>query len=107
MPGPGDPMGDIFRQAQKMKKDMLRIQEDLKDRVVEGSAGGGMVSAMVNGQQELLKLELKPEVVDPDDVEMLADLVVAAVNQGMKKARDLAQKEIGKATGGVLPPGMF
>ena len=102
-----DQMAEIFKQAQKMKKDMARIQEDLKERVVEGTSGGGMVSALVNGGQELLKIELKPEVVDPDDTEMLADLICAAVNDGMKKAKDLAQTEIAKATGGMMPPGMF
>jgi len=100
-------LGDIMRQAQKMKKDMMRIQEELAERVVTGTAGGGMVTALVNGQQELVKLEFKAEVVDPDDVEMLQDLVCAAVNDGMKKAKALAEKEIQKATGGMLPPGLL
>lgn len=107
MPGPGDPLGDIFRQAQKVQREMARIQEDLKDRVVEGSAGGGAVTALANGQQEVMAIRLKPEVVDPAEVEMLQDLVVAAVNTALKKARDLAQKEIGRATGGLVPPGMM
>jgi nucleoid-associated protein EbfC len=100
-------LGDIMRQAQKMKKDMARIQEELAERVVTGTSGGGMVTALVNGQQDVVKIELKPEVVDPDDVPMLEDLICAAVNDGMKKAKALAEKEIQKATGGMLPPGLL
>jgi len=100
-------LGDIMRQAQKMKRDMMRIQEELAERVVTGTAGGGMVTALVNGSQELMKLEIKPEVVDPDDLDMLSDLICAAVNDGVKKAKALAEKEIQKATGGMLPPGIL
>ncbi len=102
-----DPLSDLFRHAQKMQRDMARLQEDLKERVVEGTAGGGAVTVQASGQQELLRLTLKKEIVEAGDLDMLQDLIVAAANQALKKARDLAQKEIQKATGGMLPPGMF
>ena len=94
-------MGGMFDQARKMQKDMARIQKELKDRVVEGSAGGGMVKAQVSGQKEVVRIILDPEVVDPGDVSMLEDLIAAAVNQGIKKAEEMAQKEMSKATGGL------
>ena len=99
-------MAGFVKQAREMQKKMAQIQEGLKNRVVEGSAGGGMVSAMVNGQQELLKIKIDPEAVDPDDVEMLEDLVVAAVSQALKKSKDLSKEEMAKATGGLSLPGM-
>lgn len=95
-------MGNILKQAQQMQKKMAKIQEDLKERVVDATAGGNMVKALVNGNKELLKVEIDPEVLDPDDVEMLEDLVVAAVNQAMKKAEELREKEMNKATGGMM-----
>jgi len=105
--GGGLDFGEMMKQAQKMQKDMARIQEDLKERIVEGVAGGGMVKAFVNGGQELVGIKIDPEAVDPDDAEMLEDMVVAAVNQGMTKAKELAQKEMGKITGGLGIPGLF
>ena len=106
MGGFGD-LGNMVKQAQKMQKDLARIQEDLKERVVEGTSGGGMVTAYVNGQQELMSIKITKDVVNPDDVEMLEDLVVAAVNQGVKNAKEMAQKEMSKVTGGMSLPGMF
>lgn len=103
----GPDMGAIVRQAQKMQREMTRLQSELKERVVEGEAGGGMVKALVNGQQELLTLRMDPQVVDPEDLDMLQDLVVAAVNVALKKSRDLAQAEMSKATGGLRLPGLF
>lgn len=100
-------MGDILKQAQDMQKRMAKAQEDLKERVVEASAGGGMVTAQANGRQELLTVKISKEVVDPNDLGMLEDLVVAAVNQALKKARELHEKELGKITGGLNIPGMF
>ena len=104
-------LGNIMRQAQKqaqaMQKRLQSLEADLKDRVVEGSAGGGMVVAHANGQRELLAVRISPEVVDPDDVEMLEDLVVAAVAQAMKKAQELYQQEMQKLTGGLRIPGLF
>jgi DNA-binding YbaB/EbfC family protein len=99
-------MSGFVKQAQEMQKKMAQVQESLKDRVVEGSAGGGMVIAMVNGHQELLKLKIDPDVVAPDDVEMLEDLVVAAVAQALKKSKDLSKEEMAKVTGGLSLPGM-
>jgi len=104
--GPGN-MGGFLKQAQQMQKKMAETQENLKNRVVEGTAGGGMVSAMVNGHQEVLKLKIEQQVVDPDDVEMLEDLILAAINQAMKKSKDLAKEEMAKVTGGLSIPGMM
>ena len=96
-------MGNILKQAQKMQEQVQQVQEELAKVTVEGSAGGGMVKAIVNGKQELLEISLDPEVVSPDDVEMLEDLIVAAVNQAMQKAQDKASEEMNKVTGGFLP----
>ena len=103
--GMGD-MAGMLRQAQKMQKDMARIQEELKERVVEGSSGGGAVKAFVNGQQELLSLKIEPSAVDPQDLSLLEDLVTAAVQNGLKASRELLQAEMQKATGGLGLPGM-
>jgi DNA-binding YbaB/EbfC family protein len=100
-------MGDFMRQAQKMQKDMARIQEELKNRVVEGTAGGDVVKVMANGSGEVLAVKIDPSAVDPEDVPMLEDLVTAAVNQALKKSRDLMQQEMGKAAGGMRLPGLF
>ena len=103
--GMGD-MAGMLRQAQKMQKDMARIQEELKERIVEGTAGGGAVKAFVNGQQELVSLKIDPSAVDPQDLSMLEDLVMAAVQNGLKASRDLMAAEMQKATGGMSLPGM-
>jgi len=95
------------RQALNLQKRLADLQRELKERVYEGSAGGGMVTAHVNGQRELLAVKISPEVVDPDDVEMLEDLVTAAVSQAMKKASDAYNEEMGKMTGGLGLPGLF
>ncbi len=100
-------MGNMMKQAQQMQKKMGQVQEDLAKRVVEGSAGGGMVNVQVSGKQELLNIKIDKEVVDPDDVTMLEDLILAAVNQGMKNASELAEKEMGKVTGGMNIPGLM
>ncbi len=97
----------ILRQAQKMQKDVLAMQEELKKRVVDASAGGGMVTAYVNGGKQLVKLTIDPSVVSPDDVEMLEDLILAAVSSAMEKAEQMAQEEVKKITGGLGLPGMF
>lgn len=98
---------DMQKQAEGMQKRLADLQNDLKQRVYEGTAGGGAVTALVNGQRELLSIKIKPEVVDPEDVEMLEDLVTAAVGQGMKKASDAYAEEMSKITGGFSIPGMF
>lgn len=106
MSGLGD-FSNLLKQAQKMQKEITRIQEDLKERVVEGSAGGGMVKSHVNGSRELLSIKIDPSVVDPEDVELLEDLVTAAVKQGLNAAKELQDKELGGLTGGMAFPGMF
>ncbi len=101
-----NPMGGLMKQAQEFQKKMAQVQEDLRTRVVEGTAGGGMVKAMVNGRLELVALKIEREVVDPGEVDMLQDLIIAAVSQAVKKARELADAEMGKITGGLSVPGM-
>jgi len=101
-------MGDILKQAQKMQDEMQRIQDGLGDLTVQGSAGGGMVNVTANGKQQIVGIKIDPEVVDPEDVEMLEDLVLAAANQALEKAQELASQEMGKVAGGMLgnlPPG--
>ncbi|MFA7535900.1 MAG: YbaB/EbfC family nucleoid-associated protein [Desulfuromonadales bacterium] len=100
-------LGNIMKQAQLMQQKMARMQEELENRQVEATAGGGMVTAVVNGKQKLLSLKIEQSVVDPQDVEMLQDLVVAAVNEAVKKSQDLAQEEMGRITGGMNIPGLF
>ena len=104
-------MGGMFRQMQKQAQDMQRklaeVQEDLKQRVYEGTAGGNMVTAHVNGQRELLAVKINPECVSPDDVEMLEDLVTAAVGQALKKAGEAHGEAMSKVTGGMPIPGLF
>jgi len=100
-------MGDLVRQAQKMQGKMSEIQSSLKERIVEGASGGGMVKVLVNGQQEVMAVKLNPEVVDPDDIPMLEDLILAAARQGLEKAKELANSEMAKVTGGMNMPGLF
>ena len=98
---------DLLKQVQDVRERMQRLQEELGARSVEGSAGGGMVVAVVNGRQELLDLRIEKEVVDPSDVGMLRDLVRAAVNDALARSREMAAAEMAKLTGGILPPGIF
>jgi len=100
-------MGGLLKQAQKMQTEIARIQEELAERVVEGSAGGGMVKAVVNGKQEVLAVKIEKEVIDPEDKELLEDLIAAAVNQALKNAAELAKQEMSKVTGGLNIPGLF
>jgi DNA-binding YbaB/EbfC family protein len=106
MAGMGN-FSDLMKQAQRMQRDMGRVQEELKERFVEGSAGDGAVKVVVSGATELIKVEISPDVIDPDDISLLEDLVVAAVNSGLKKAEELRQAEMAKVTGGMNMPGMF
>ena len=101
--GFGD-LGQIMKQAQQMMKQREKIMEELRERVVDATSGGGMVTVYVNGEQEIMKINLEPEVIDPDDKEMLEDLVVAAVNEAVRKSKELQAKELGKLTGGM--PGL-
>jgi hypothetical protein len=100
-------MNKIMQQARQMQEKMRQVQEDLARQVISSSAGGGMVTATVNGKQELLSLQIEKTVIDPDEAAMLQDLIVAAVNDAMRKARELAQAEMGKLTGGINIPGLF
>jgi DNA-binding YbaB/EbfC family protein len=98
-------MNQMMRQVQQMQADMLKAQEELKNEVVEASAGGGMVTAKVSGELELRELKIDPEAVDPDDVELLQDMVQAAVNEGLRAAQELAANKMGAVTGGLGGPG--
>ena len=99
-------MAKMMKQVQKMQQEMARIQEELGNKTVEASSGGGMVTVVANGHQEVLELRIDPQAVDPDDVEMLQDMVLAAVNEALRKSRDLAAQEMAKVTGGLQIPGL-
>lgn len=103
----GMDFGSLMKQANKMQEDMKRVQKDLSERVVEGSAGGGVVKAMVTGAQELVSVKIDPAAVDPSDVGALEDLVLAAVNNALKESRELSRKEMEAVTGGLGIPGMM
>lgn len=98
---------NIVRQAQQMQGKIAKIQEEMAEKKVEASTGGGVVTAVVSGDQQLLELNIDPEVVDPEDVEMLEEMVVGAINQAMKMAGDMMNEEVEKVTGGMNIPGMF
>ena len=100
-------MNQLMKQAKKMQEEMLKAQEALSERIVDGSAGGGAVTVTVNGHKVLQTVTIKPEAVDPEDIEMLQDLVLAAVNDALKKVDELTQNEMGKYTSGLNIPGMF
>ena len=98
--------GNIMKQAKKMQERMARLQEELGMKTVEVSSGGGMVSVVVNGKFEVMSLKIEKDVVNPDDVEMLQDLVMAAVNEGVRKAQEMNEAEMAKITGGLKIPGL-
>lgn len=100
-------MGKMMKQVQKMQADMAKLQEELVNRTVEASAGGGMITVVANGKQEVLSIKINPEAVDPEDVEMLQDMVLAAVNEALRQAQEMVSKEMGKITGGMNIPGLF
>lgn len=100
-------MNQMLKQAQKLQAEMAKAQEELKTRTVEASAGGGAVQVVVNGKNEIVELKIKPEAVDPEDVEMLEDLVKAAVNEGLRKIEELTSSEMSKLTSGLRIPGLF
>ena len=100
----GGNMNNMIRQAQKMQQDMMKAQEELESKTYEAQAGGGVVSAVVSGKKELVSVAIDPEAVDPDDVEMLQDLIVAAVNEALRKASDDASSQMSKLTGGLSLP---
>ncbi len=99
-------MGNLQRMAMQMQQDMARVQQELETMTVEGSAGGGVVKATVTGKQELVGLAIDPSAVDPADVEMLQDLVMAAVNDALKAAAQLAEQKMGAVTAGLRLPGL-
>ncbi|MCF8092422.1 MAG: YbaB/EbfC family nucleoid-associated protein [Desulfotignum sp.] len=99
-------MNNMMKQAQKLQKKMLKTQEELAAKTVEASAGGGMVKVVANGSQKIESIVLEKEVVDPEDVEMLQDLVLAAVNDALNKSQEMVSAEMGKLTGGLNIPGM-
>ncbi len=100
-------IGNLMKQAQQMQARMAKMQEEVGKRTVEASAGGGMVKVVANGKQEILSLVMEPEVVDPDDIEMLQDLVLAAVNEALRKAQAMMTDEMSKLTGGLKIPGLM
>ena len=101
---PGGNMQQMLKQAQRMQANIAKLQEELEAREYEACAGGGMVNVRANGKKELLSIEIKPEAVDPDDVEMLQDLVLAAVNEVLRKVEETSSAEMGKITGGLNLP---
>lgn len=107
MGGFGGNMNQMLKQAQKMQEEMKKAQEEMETSEYESSVGGGVVTARVNGKKELLALTISPEAVDPDDVEMLQDLVISAVNAAMAQADAAAVESMSKATGGLNIPGLF
>jgi DNA-binding YbaB/EbfC family protein len=98
-------MGNLQRMAQQMQQEMLRIQTELGETEVDGSSGGGVVKATVTGKQELVSVTIDPGAIDPDDVEMLQDLIVAAVNDALRASRQLAEQKMAAVTGGLQLPG--
>lgn len=99
-------MGNLLKQAQEMQSRMAKIQEELAQKTVDGSAGGGMVQVTVNGQLALTAIKIDPSVINSEEKEMLEDLIMAAINDGMRKARDMASSEMSKITGGLKIPGL-
>jgi DNA-binding YbaB/EbfC family protein len=99
-------MGQMMKQAQKLQSQMMKLQEELAEKTVESSSGGGMVTVVANGRQQIVSIQIENEVVDPDDVDMLQDLVLAAVNDALAKAQEMVSSEMGKLTGGLNIPGL-
>jgi len=100
-------MGNLLKKAQQLQEKMAQLQEELGEKIVETSSGGGMVTVVANGKQDVLSIKIDPEVVDKNDVEMLEDLVLAAVNDALYQAKQMVNEEMAKLTGGVKIPGMM
>jgi DNA-binding YbaB/EbfC family protein len=100
-------LGNILKQAQQIHAKISQLQEEMAGKRVKGSSGGGMVNIVMNGKQETLSVRIDPEVVNREDIEMLQDLIVAAVNEAMRKSHDMMQEEMKKITGGLSIPGLF
>ena len=107
MPAMPGNMNNMMKQVQKMQKQMEEVQGQLEEKEVEASAGGGAITVKVNGKKQILDIVIKPEVVDPEDVEMLQDLILAASNEALRKAEEMMSGEMGKITGGMNIPGLF
>lgn len=105
--GMGGNMNNLLKQAQKLQQQMEKMQEDFESKEFEASVGGGAVVAIANGKKQITDIKIKQDVVDPDDVEMLQDLIITAVNEAIKKAEEETSKEMGKLTGGMNIPGLF
>ena len=99
-------MGNLMKQAQQMQQKMTKLQEEIAKKTLEASVGGGMVTVTVNGKSEVLRIKIEPQAVDPEDIEMLEDLVVAGVNEALRKAQEMMTEEMGKLTGGLKIPGL-
>ncbi len=100
-------MGNMMKQAQKLQGKMMKLQEELAEKTIEASSGGGMVKVVANGKQQVVSIDIEKEVVDPEDVEMLQDLVLAAVNDALAKSQEMVSSEMGKLTGGMNIPGLM
>ena len=100
-------LGGMVKQAQKIQAQLAKIQEEMAGKTIEASSGGGMVSVVMSGKQELISIKIEREVVNPDDIDMLQDLVVAAVNEGIRKSQEMVTEEMKKLTGGLSIPGLF
>ncbi|MBP3337449.1 MAG: YbaB/EbfC family nucleoid-associated protein [Clostridia bacterium] len=100
-------MNNMIRQAQKMQAEMEKIQAEVEEKTIETTAGGGMVTVTIKGNKEIVAVKINPEVVDPDDVETLEDLILVAVNDAVKQASDLMEQSMGRVTGNLSMPGLF
>lgn len=100
-------MGDLMKQAQAMQAKLTKVQEELAQKTVEAASGGGMVTVTCDGQQNVIKIKIDPEVVNPQEIGMLEELILAAIAEARKRAQELAAEEMGKVTQGMLPPGIF
>jgi len=100
-------MGNMMKQAQQMQAKMVKMQEELSNKTVEATAGGGMIKVVANGKQQIVSIDIEKEVVDPDDIEMLQDLVLAAINDALAKSQEMVSGEMSKITGGMNIPGLM
>ena len=107
MRGMGGNMNQMMKQAQKLQAKMAKMQEEVAEKTVEGSSGGGMVNVVANGKQQVVSIKIEKEVVDPEDIEMLQDLVTAAVNDALNKSQEMVSKAMGQVTGGMNIPGLM
>ena len=104
--GPMGGMGGLMKQAQKMQARIMKLQEEMAEKEIEATSGGGMVTVVANGRQEIISVKIEKEVVDPEDVDMLQDLILAAVNEALKRSQEMVAAEMQKITGGMSIPGL-